>query len=471
MTLTKSDFLLYLDTPLHLWAQKNNRIEKEPSRYDLFLMKQGEEIGKLAKDFLQDTLHSSRPHYEIAIEKGYSDDRYEARADVVVFDPDENAYDLYEIKSATSVKKANLYDAAFQSLVCEANVPLRKVYIVHTNKDYIRQGEIDPNELFTIEDVSAQVDELKDEVKKTREDAWQVAKSKSPKNVPECVKPDHCPCPNLCHPELPEHSIYDLSRLNKEKARDLKAKGILAVEDIPPDYKLSERQRKQVEAVKWGKPFLDIQAIKNELAKLEYPLYFLDYETFNPGLPAYDGYHPFQHMVFQYSLHVLDTSESKPKHYEFLFTGSSDPGIEVVEDLAKHIGERGSVVVWYKFFETKRNEEMAERYPEYRSFLLDINERVYDLMEVFSKGYYIHPGFHGSSSIKKVSPILVKDVELHYNDLDISCGDNAMIAWHEITSGVLSNEEVEAVEQYLLHYCKMDTMAMVKIWEALKKLR
>jgi hypothetical protein len=465
--LTKTDFLLHLEAPLHLWAQKNNRIEIEPSRYEQFLMKQGEEIGNLAKEFLRDTIHSSHPHDEIAIEKGFTDGRFEARADVVVYDSEEHIYDLYEIKSATSVKKINLCDVTFQSLVCEANIPLRKVYVVHMNGNYIRQGEIDQNELFVIQDVSTEVDKLKEEVRKAREEAWHVATSISPHGIPACIKPDRCLCPNLCHLDLPEYPIFDLPRLQERKARDLRTRGILAIEDIPDDYPLSERQRKQVEAVRSGKPHIDRKAIEKELAKLEYPLHFLDYETFNPGLPTHDGYRPYQHLVFQYSLHVIDTPGSKPEHVELLVTDPTDPGIKLVEDLAKHIGEKGSVVVWNKTFEAERNKEMAEMYPEYRSMLLNINERIFDLMEIFRKSYYIHPDFHGSNSIKNILSILVKDFDLRYIDLPIPKGDEAMIAWHEIMSGVLSVEEAEAVKQYLRRYCEMDTMAMVKIWEAL----
>jgi hypothetical protein len=469
--LTKTDFLHYLDAPMHLWAEKNNQVEIEPSRYNQFLMDQGEEIGILAKEFLRKEIHASHAAHELSIEKNFSDDRFEARADVVVYDPESKIYDLYEIKSATSVKEINLYDVTFQSLVCEASIPLRKAFVVHTNRDYIRQNELDLNGLFVIQDVTKEVDTLKSEVLKAREAAWLVATSQSPAGVLDCVKPDTCPCPSLCHPDLPEYPIYDLPRLREEKARDLKERGILAIEDIPDDYPLSARQWKQVEVVRSGEPYIDLLTIEKELARLEYTLYFLDYETVNPGIPVYGGYRPFQHMAFQYSLHAFDSPKSKPKHFEFIVTDPIDPGIKLVEDLAKNIGEKGSVVVWNKTFEVERNKDMAEMYPQYRSFLLNINERIFDLMEIFSKGYYIHRDFHGSSSIKKVLPVLAKDYEPRYTDLPIPKGDEAMMAWLEIMSGVFSVEEAKAVKQDLLRYCEFDTMAMVKNWEALKTLR
>ena len=222
--------------------------------------------------------------------------------------------------------------------------------------------------------------------------------------------------------------------------------------------------------MKSGKLWIDHAAIKREMAKLEYPLNFLDYETYNPGVPFYDGYKPYQHMVFQYSLHVFETPNSEPEHFECLVTEETDPSIKLVEHLSKHISPTGSVIVWYRPFEGARNSEMAERYPEYSDFLLNINERIYDLMDVFSKGYYVHRDFHGSASIKNVLPVLVQDHEITYDDLPIPKGDEAMMAWVGIMSGIKPQEEVEQTKQDLLRYCEMDTLAMVKNWQALTSL-
>ena len=175
-------------------------------------------------------------------------------------------------------------------------------------------------------------------------------------------------------------------------------------------------------------------------------------------------------MVFQYSLHVFETQDSEPIHYEYLAIDDGDPGIKLIEHLANHIGEIGSVIVWNKAFEAGRNKEMAEMYPEYQDVLLSINDRIFDLMVVFSKGYYVHPDFHGSASIKNVLPVLVQDYALKYDELPIPKGDEAMIAWVSIMKGVLSQKEIEQTKQDLLHYCELDTMAMVKNWEALGQI-
>jgi hypothetical protein len=220
--------------------------------------------------------------------------------------------------------------------------------------------------------------------------------------------------------------------------------------------------------VKSGKPEIRPSAIRAELDRLEFPLYFLDYETFNPAVPWFDGYHPYEHIVFQYSLHVVASRGDAPDHQEYLDTGEGDPAVRVVGDLAKHVGRKGSVIVWNKTFEVGKNTEMAERYPQYREVLEDINARAFDLMEIFSKGLFVHPDFHGSASLKSVLPVLVQGDDLNYAQLPITRGDEAMLVWKAIMSGETPQEDVPVARQNLLRYCGLDTMAMIKCWEAVE---
>ncbi len=372
--LTKSDFLLYKDNPLHLWAEKHNRLDKNTlSAFERHLLEQGQKIEKEAKVFLQQTLP---PHMVLKNEQTFNDGDYQSRIDVLAYDPQADVYDIYEIKSTSSIKKGHQLDLTFQRIVCEANIMVRHAYIVYVNKQYVHDGELDLLSLFLIEDLTEATDNLRQQVLTERAAAWKTINQDQPHDIPTCLKPKTCPCASLCHPNLPEYPIYDIPRLHKKKAHELKSMGILSIHDIPDDFKLSERQQKQVWTVKNDRPLIDMEAIQRELATLEYPLYFLDYETYNPSVPFYAGYRPYQHMVFQYSLHVFDAPDSMPEHYEFLMTEQGDPGIRLVEHLAEHIGRSGSVIVWNKTFEAGRNKEMASMYPQYRELLLNINERI-----------------------------------------------------------------------------------------------
>ena len=470
LVLTKTDFMSYLEAPMHLWAEKHSAVEVQPTPYELHTMEQGKDIHSLAKAFLKAHLISQNPNLQITTEQTHTDGPFLNRTDMLVFDPEADAFDLYEIKSSSSVKTEHKYDVAFQVLVCEANFPLRDTYLVHVNKEYVKDGEVDLAQLFVIEDLKEDVENLKDEIAATREDAFQVASSPSSQGIAECLKPKECICTSLCHPNLPEYPIFDLPRLHKNKAIQLKSMGIASLLDIPPEFTLTDPQSRIVTAVKNGKPFINHEAINVELERLEYPLYFLDYESYNPAVPLYDGYKPYQHIVFQFSLHIIDEVRSSLRHFEHLDTDPDDPAPRVVEHLAKHLEPTGTVIVWYRPFEATRNKEMAERYPQHAEYLLGINDRIFDLMEIVSKGHYVHPDFHGSASIKDVLPVLVHEFDQRYKQLAVSNGQDAMLAWLQIMSGSIKEKEVEELRRNLLSYCELDTIAMIKIYDAVVAL-
>ena len=120
----KSDFLLYLDAPLHVWAQSHDLLRVTPSTYDQHLMKQGYAVEKVAKEYLTKYILPKYTHEELLWQPTYKSGEYESRADGLIHDLDSDTYDLYEIKSSTSTKKDHLPDATFQSIVIGDNVTI-----------------------------------------------------------------------------------------------------------------------------------------------------------------------------------------------------------------------------------------------------------------------------------------------------------------------------------------------------------
>jgi len=464
--ITKTDYRLFLEAPLHLWASKNDKIENGPSLYDQHLMKQGQEVDALAQIFAEDFIRTDS-YMEIEFQQTFTDGEYQARVDVLARLPGDNKVDIYEVKSETSIKKEDKHDVTFQRLVCEATERVGSVYLIHLNKEYVREGPVDLEQLFVVENMDAEIEKLRKEVSETREAALLAASADNPAEIFSCLKPGECPCPSLCHADLPEYPVFDVPRLYGNKIRQLLDSGIRSIQEIPATFSLSDNQRQHVEVIQAGEPRILHGQIDRELQNLEFPLSFLDYETYGSAVPLFDGYEPYKPIIFQYSLHVMEGPDSEPKHFECLLTDNEDPGSALLEHLAQHLPETGSVIVWYKPFEMTRNKEMAERYPEYREFIDNMNARVYDLMEIFSKGLYIHPNFHGSASIKKVLPVLVPDLDQGYTGLQISNGEEAMLAWFEIISGGIPDFDIEQTREDLLAYCKLDTLAMIKIYEVL----
>ena len=464
--LTKSDFLLFLEAPRHLWAAKHDLIEKTPSALDIHNMEQGYQVEALAKEYLEKQV--LRPEESLIFQNTFTDRQFTVRTDSLIYKPVTDSYDLYEIKSGTSIKKENLYDVTYQFLIANKQIRIDRVFLLHLNSDYVRHASLNLAELFLAEDVTLQVLDLLEEVDQLKDIALQTALKPYPEGVQPCLNPRGCPCPAICFPGLPEYSIFDIPRLSPKKKIELLERGIIDIKDLPKTFGLHSTQRLIVDVAQSNREVINREAIQKEFQCFTFPLYFLDYETCLLAIPLFDGYKPQQQVVFQYSLHKMETPGGAILHTEHLAVTKDEPSLSLVRQLREDIGSKGTVFVWNKSFEMTRNKEMAAIYPEYAAFLEELNKQIYDLGDCINFGYYLHPKFKGSWSLKNVLPVMVP--ELSYEEMEIGKGDQAMTAWWAMINGALSDEEPEKTKTALLEYCKLDTWAMVKIWEKLYQL-
>src|SRR6187401_2522461 len=216
-----------------------------------------------------------------------------------------------------------------------------------------------------------------------------------PSLVDYCVKNRlNCEFIKLHFPGLPDYTVFDITFLKHEKRRELLSEGIVDIKEVPDDFPLYKKQKAQVEAAKTREVVIDREEISKRICSWEYPLHFLDYETFQYAIPQFEGIRPFQQMCFQYSLHSIYEQGGEMSHTYFLSRGESDPPREMAAHLKEAMsGGIGTVFVWYEAFEKTRNAEMAEMYPEFAGFFEEVNEKTCDLMKIFSDNLYIHPDF------------------------------------------------------------------------------
>ena len=468
--LSKTDYKDYLQNPLHLWAKKHDRLEKlKPTPYEEFLMEQGNEVEKFAEDFIRESFVKDQHGVEVFFQQTYIDPPFQTRLDACIYFPNQNTWDIIEIKSSLSVRKEDIYDATFSYLVCESSINVRSIYLVTLNPDYQLEEKLEIKDLFTATDITMEVNDLKFKIKQERDDAFRIMIQPTSDGIDGCLKPNDCPCPSLCHPNLPEYPIFNIPFLSQKKAKDLIDKRILSIMDIPENYPFSDKQNRHIKSVKKGRPIIDRNAIRDSLSELQYPLQFLDYETYNPAIPKIKGFKPHQAIIFQYSLHIIEKPDADLIHNGFLSDEYNNPEPGLLNHLSQDLRNTGSVLVWNQSFEASRNRELAARYPQAREFLLGMTNRMFDLMEIFRKGYYIHPDFKGSASIKRVFPILAPSIDIKYSDLHVSHGDDAMVNFHKLVLGGETETEIKEKRKALLEYCKLDTLAMVEIWRVLSK--
>lgn len=495
MYISKSDFLLYLDCPKHfwLWKKKRNVVPNiEVSEFSQRLIEQGDEVEKWARklfpngvliesqemDAVSDTQKILQGGHKQVFQATFFAEELYAMVDVLEWDEENQYWIINEVKGSSSqeVKKdVHVNDATFQKVVLEkAGLIVGQVNLIELNKEFRKNGNIDPKLLLEKTDITNEIRDLQSGIEIQINDAKRyLAREEEPK-VCNCIyksRSNHCPSFSYNHPEVPDYSIHDIVRIgsSKKKLEEMIDNDWLRIEDIPLDYELSPTQSNQVYTTITGETIIKDEKIKEELAKLEYPLYFLDYETYPSAIPVFDGCYPYQQVPFQYSLHILNAPGEDLVHKEFLQTKFENPMSSLAHSLRTDIGDNGSVIVWNKKFEGKCNEDLANTVPKLSDFILGINQRFFDLMEIFSKQYYVHKDFKGSCSIKKVLPVLAHGFS--YNELSIQDGGMALTSWREMIFGDKTLKEQEEIASNLLSYCELDTLAMVKILEALQEIK
>lgn len=390
---------------------------------------------------------------------------------------DDGSVDIIEVKSSTHVKDVHLEDLAFQAWVLQQNgFTVNSTSLMHINNKYERQGELDIHELFSLENCTEEVmgTILAELPQKLSEIATIANASEEPQIEigAHCTSPYPCGYKNWCWHNMPSPNVFDINRINKEKASNLHAQGLDSFEDIAANEevfsRLNERQQNQILAeINEAEPYINHLVISNFLDGLSYPLYFLDFETFQEAVPSFDGQRPFEQVTSQYSLHWIDEPGGELKYTEFLGEGGTDPRRALAEQLCKDIPSDACVLAWNMAFEQGRISEMAAMFPDLELHLMAIHDNIQDLIDPFRKGGYYDRAMGGSNSIKAVLPALFPDdPELDYHALvGVHNGGEAAAAFKNLPKH--TPDEQARIREQLLKYCELDTLAMVRIWEKL----
>lgn len=384
-------------------------------------------------------------------------------------------YEIYEVKASTDIHDVYLWDVAYQRWVLEqSGLKILHTYIVYINNKYVRHGDIDIRDLFAVKDVSTAILPYYGEVEANTARAKEYI---SQKDEPEselgeqCFAPYECAYWQYCARDLPSPNVLDLYRISAKKAFGYMKEGVVTFDDAAKSgIPLNSAQRRQVEFEQLQLPtHIDRLGIKSFFNTLWYPLYFLDFETFQTCIPMYDGIKPYQQVPFQYSLHYLEKDGEKLGHKEFLADENSDPRRALAERLVADIPTDACVLAYNMSFECTRLKELAETFPDLSEKLLTIRENVRDLLDVFRHGYVYDRAMGGSFSIKKVLPALFpNDPNLDYHNLaDVHNGGEATDAYLSLRG--MKGEERTKLRQSLLAYCRLDTLAMVMLWQRLRE--
>lgn len=493
MILSKSDYITFLKHPAWLWIKKHDPEILPPlDENTQAIIAEGRLFEKNAEQIFQNAIHLDRDNFadmtewtnetkrlidqkvETILQAAFIYDDYLCIADAITLTAD--GYVLTEIKATTSPDKEHICDIAFQKAVIEYNgIPIARSRVLHANKDYIRHGDINLDELVIFSDVTDKVNkEIIETTAKMREAVSVMNQEKVPSDSLRYAglgaASDWRKIFKKLHPTIEPYSIYDLASC-KGRGMDkliatLEDDDIKRIIDIPDSIKLQTHQQDQVRVTKLGQPIIDAAAVKEFIDNIEFPVYFLDYETINLILPPFDNTWPYQQIVFQHSIHILQ-ADGTLTHEEYLHDTNTNPAPLIIESLERIIGDTGSIIVWNESFEKSRHKDLAKLYSNKASFLENLNERVIDLMRPFDKHMYQDMKFKGSASIKKVLPVLCP--ELSYKTLGIQEGGTASRSWREAIVDE-KRDDKDKILADLREYCGLDTYAMVAIYRKLLEI-
>ena len=486
--LSKSKFLAGQQCLKRLYLQCYQReLAGEPDEKLQAILDQGQEVGLLAqKSFPSGVLISEdHLHHKEAVTRTkelISDKKIPAifeaafnfediliRVDILERLP-RNRWRLIEVKSSTKTREYHPPDVAIQKYVLEqCGFKVSEACLMHLNREYVYNGKMyQLNKLFTIDNLTGEIKSFEKEVPVHIKEQWKTLALKKAPDVetgPQCTDPFECEFYSHCHEEPPTDWVGYLPRIGK-KADELIEMGIASIHDIPDSFSLTDTQRRACECVKKNKPYYD-RDLKDEIAALKYPIYFMDFETVNPALPRYTGMRPYDKFAFQWSVHVQKKPGAKTTHHEFLQDDGDDPRGAFITALLSVLEEhKKAPVIVYSPFESGVLTEFSSLFPKYAKRIEKIKNRLWDLLQVIRANVY-HPQFLGSFSIKYVLPALVPDMS--YDGMEVSDGMQAGIAYEKLVHGDLNPKERQSLKKALLEYCSQDALAMVRLLEHLRR--
>ncbi|NND70358.1 MAG: DUF2779 domain-containing protein [Rhodothermales bacterium] len=385
------------------------------------------------------------------------------RADVLI--PSGDSWQVIEVKSSTSVKDIHVLDCAIQAWVMEqSGLSIKSISLAYINNQFVYQGDGNFAGLFIEDDLTDRVGNLNQEVADLVVAARNAVIGPMPDTRvgPQCTKPYECQFQTHCWPHDTEYPIAGLGG-SKAKLAEYVALGHRDIRDVSSDSITAETQQRIHRITAAGTPEI-LAGGCHILSSLDFPRYYLDFETIAPAVPIWPGTRPYATLPVQWSCHIDDGTEEgglrNLKHKEFLDLSGKPPMRGLADKLIECLGDSGPVLM-YTSYEERVIRSLIELFPDLADPLQQIIDRLFDLHPVVKENYY-HPQMLGSWSIKAVLPCIAP--HMSYADLEgINEGTGAADGFVEAIAAETSRERKLELEDQLLRYCRFDTEAMVEI--------
>ena len=470
-SINKNLFLKTLECPVYAWHMYRGLIPKENSLTDNFLVMEAKNIHNMAKLLFKEGVQVSGTFDEALqqtkdfikdkkiktiFEPVFEYDGFVAKADILRR-TENNLWEIIEVKSGNKWKHKYISDAAYISLIATKTIPsISKATLYLLSKDFRLGNSIE--ELFNKVDCSFEVFTKAEDYSILLDSVKEILFSETPKRKKLKMPCKNCTLFKQCTGKDIEYHIFDLPRLSQLVFEKLCENKIYEIKDLPEDIELTQMQKTVKDCVINDKIFISPN-LKTELEKIVFPCYYLDFESVMTIYPLYNNVAPHTQILTQYSIHKCDEIEHIVDHFEYIADHKQDCRKQIAKKLIETLGTQGSIIT-YSSAEKQIIEKLAALYPELSEQLKSITNRIVDFEEILRTNYY-DKRFHGRTSIKKVLPVMIP--QMNYNELEIGEGDVALSAFAYMAMGLYDEEKIEETKTNLLKYCKQDTLALVKM--------
>ncbi len=272
----------------------------------------------------------------------------------------------------------------------------------------------------------------------------------------------------------------------KIEGLDLINEGYINMLDVPEEWITKNYHQIQRDCLQFNKQYIDTEKIATGLKLLKYPIYHLDFETMPCPVPRFKGEWPYIQSPFEFSLHIErapGVCDKEKDNIIFLAKTHEDEREELIKTMLKYMDpNKGTLFAQNVAFEKGRIKELASIFPEYKTDLMKLYDRGFDLLwlvktktELYMDlGYdeeraktfnFYDKRLSGSFSIKKTLPVFS---DLSYDNLVVKNGTEAIVEYANYDK--MSKEEFALKYKALEIYCQQDTWAMVEILNALRKI-
>lgn len=256
--------------------------------------------------------------------------------DILVRDGDK--WRAIEVKSSLSLSETYYKDAALQYYVLNGcKVPISDMQLMYVNENYVKNGEIDINNLFVFKSVKEYVEQQLDSIdKKVNEFKNVVNLSNAPRiNIgTQCFTPYKCDFLGHCWKKVEKDSFLHTTAYNDKELFSLYNSGIQDNRNFKKILDPLSLEMNQIDALEQNTFYINYKNFYELIGKKTESIAFLNILFYRPAVPILDGHKPYQEVVLAFS--ILSNKDYKTINWNCLNDYSKmEEGLKILTEELK----------------------------------------------------------------------------------------------------------------------------------------